>query len=188
MKSLKELCIKKTCERINRLSLFVFSSPLPWSLTMEIIRNYSMYKWKEINRDIWNEENNIDLIDFEYISETSPILRSALLSTDNFELVASSDYYCVWTHYYEIDNFNIKLCDGCFRIFKEILKEKNVQFSYTFQHFHESFRASNLDVLYHRRSSWCQNSFNSLLFELKDKYDCDQELHGREMKKVKFCD
>lgn len=41
---------------------------------------------------------------------------------DNFELFTSYNYYCAWTHNYEIDNFNILLCDACLQIFKEVLE------------------------------------------------------------------
>lgn len=189
--NLKELCIRRICEQVNQLSLFIISSPLPCSLNIEIMKKYSFYKWNAINRDSreYNENDSISLVDdFEFVTDTSPLLRSALLRTDNFELYAAHDYYCAWTHYYKIDAFNIQLCYSCFHIFKYILNEKKIKFSYTFHHFHESVLASGLHELYRSSSSWCQNSFSEILFELKDRYDCDRDLHGSGRKRVKFSD
>lgn len=62
--------------------------------------------------------------------------------------------------------------------FKQILRNKNLTFSYTFHHFDESFLASDLGDLYHSLSSLYQSSFSDIIFELKDKYDYDRDLHG----------
>lgn len=190
--NLKELCIQRICEQVPHLSLFIISSPLPRSLNIEIMKKYSFYKWNAINREARTcDSENVSILidyDFEFDSETPPILRSALLRNDNLEIYTSHDYYCAWTHYYKLDDFNIRLCSSCFKIFQYILNEKNIKFSHTFHHFHESVLSSNLHELYHRRSSWCQNTFSEILFELKDRYDCDRDLHGRGRKRVKFCD
>lgn len=189
MMKLKEMCIQKVCEQITRLTLFVWISPLPWSLTEEIIEKFPMFKWKALQKDAADkyEYDDTDLVDFEFHANMSPNLRSALLCTDNLEMFASNDYYCAWTHFYVIDKYNISLCKSCLLIFIDVLKEKNIKCSYSFHHFHESVLSYELHHLYQKRSSYCQNSFSEILFELKDKFDCDRDLHGTGRKRVKFC-
>lgn len=50
----------------------------------------------------------------------------------------------------------------------------NLNFEFNF---HETYEADELCQIYHHRSYWCQNSYNELLFKLKDKYSCDRDLY-----------
>lgn len=193
MLSLKEICIKNICEQISRLSLFVYYSPLPWCLTQEISSKFAMYKWKALIRDAPRHEvDDIDYVfefyEFEFLTDIPSRLRPSLLLTDNFEEIAHLDYYCAWTTYYKLEKFNLLLCKTCFKIFTKIFKSKNIKFNYSTNYFHENVLASELHNLYQSKSYWCQNSFNEILFTLKDRYDCDRQLHSSGRKRVRFCD
>lgn len=179
--SLKELCIRKICEQVPRLSLFVCSSPLPWSLTQEIIRKFPLYKWQSINADAKKHENDLDIIEpeFEFVTDITPSFRQSLLLIDNFEIFSSLDCYCAMIEYYKLHNFDILLCKSCFLIFKEILEEKSIKVSYSLNVLHEPFTSYELHNLYQHSSYWCQNSFSEILFELNDRSDCESDLHGR---------
>lgn len=180
MLSLRELSIKKICEKIPRLSLFASFSPLPWSLTEEIMKNFGKYKWKQL-QNIAESTMNFDisrLYDFEFETDIKPELQNALLSVNDYEFFTHYDAYCSLTSYYEIKKYNLVLCQPCFIIFKEILQNRKIKFNFLFQYFHESYLSYELNNLYHNQSCWCHNSFNEILFILKDKFECIDDIHS----------
>lgn len=182
MLTLKQLAIKKICESIQRLSLFIRFSPLPWSLSEEIIRNFGNYKWKQLHT-IAESSMDLDinlLYDFEFESDIKPDLRNALLSINDYEPFTHNDAYCSRTNYYKIKKYNLILCKSCFIIFKEILRLRSnkKKIGIIFQEYHEPYLSYELVNLYHKQSSWCHNEFNEVLFELKDRFDCIDEIHS----------
>lgn len=180
MLTLKQLSVKKICENIHRLSVFIYFSPLPWSLTEEVMRNFGKYKWKQL-QDVAESTSDFAislLYDFEFETDIKPELRNALLSVNDYEFFTHYNAYCSWTSYYEIKRYNLILCQPCFKIFKEILHNRKIKFSFSFQYFHESYLSYELSNLYHKQSCWCHNEFNEILFELKDKLECIDNFHS----------
>lgn len=185
--SLKQLCIKEICEQVTHLSVFVAFSPLPWCLTEEIMKNFGKYKWRQLMREAQSlMEIDFDILqDFEYKLNIESELQNALLGLSTYDSFLDYDYYCAWSQFYKIRKYNLILCGPCFRVFKEVLKDKRARFSYKSIHFHDVYFPHQLPQKYQQKSSWCHNHFNEIIFELKDRYECIEEIHSGQ-RKVKF--
>ncbi|CAH1107447.1 unnamed protein product [Psylliodes chrysocephalus] len=90
---------------------------------------------------------------YDYMLEKFPLDECKLLYTDTDSLI------------YEIE---------CNDVYEE---EKNKIINFEFDHFHRAWVSNELHQVYSRKSSWCHESFNELVFELKERYDCDEDLH-----------
>lgn len=185
--SLRQLCVKEICENVTHLSIFAAFSPLPWCLTEEIIKNFGKYKWRQLMRRATSKMDiDFDVMqDFEYKLYIEPELQDTLLALNSYDFLTDHDYYCVWSQLYKIKKYNLILCDPCFRVFKEVLKNKRVKFSYKIEHFHDQYFSHQLPNKYQQKSSWCHNKFNEIVFELKERYECIEEIHSGQ-RKVKF--
>lgn len=122
MNTLKELCIKAICEKMQEVTTLILFSPLPWTLIEEVIISYSKYKWLQILQESLDYDD-FNLLDFEYEYEISPEIMKALIGIDCLEPFTHNDSYCVWEIYFKIHNYNLILCKYCFSYIRELLSE-----------------------------------------------------------------
>lgn len=126
--SLSELCIKTTCENIENIVEFLNCSPLPWTLTKEVVKKYSNYRWHYINQiALKDESRHLKCLEFIHLDKIIPMsLRNAILATSGWEVDVFDedvDHYCVWVNYYNVKHFNLVICKSCFDTIKSAQKK-----------------------------------------------------------------
>lgn len=191
--TLEQLCLKKICESIEKLSQLLMPisfSNLPWSTIEKIVKNYATYRWayliKQAEINIENDISITDLEEVEFAEEIRPEMRHLVISNSNWEDVFQYDVYCVWVNYYEIKQFNLRLCKSCYKFFSGILVEINKSILIVHKHYHFMVYAHNLHQLYQSKRFWCQNKFCELLFSLMERTECEESLHEVVNKKMRF--
>lgn len=187
MKSLKlqELCVKTVCENTTSILTFINEITLPKNLILEIIKNYSKYRWNFLMENALNDNERFYFC-LERVKKSRyvPIkLRNAVLCHSDWSTQYNKRQYCVWINQYFIENFNLFLCYSCYNQFKYILEKNNLQINlHTLRdHRHEVFDANEMGTLYGSSQYWCQNEFLKFLFSVKSQKWCNMELHPRQL-------
>lgn len=187
---LSDLCLKTIIVNIKTLPLFIYRSPLPWKITQEVIKNYSKYKWIEILEESLEYDKDSILMNFEFKCDFSNELRNALITSELLEPYTLSDSYCVWSCFYIVKDYNLRLCESCFRIISRTISDIGQRLIYTFDHYHQMFQSENLHLLYNQRKNWCYVCNLQVLFQLKERCECIDDLHNidNNNKKMRFTD
>lgn len=180
MGSLQEICIAVIIKHITSIITFLHTSPLPLKLTWEIAKKFSMYKWHHINSEARSDHSTfvVSLEFLEYEHQMHSIrARNAALTAFTLEHTFMRDKYCIWHSHYRIKELNLRLCHGCCKRLKEVLKWINKKVTVVRDHNHEVSKISEIHTLYKVRNLWCQNSFDEVLFRLHSLDDCQMNLH-----------
>lgn len=186
MQTLKELSIKAICENSNSAADFFEYSPLPWTITREIIRKFPNYKWLYINNLAQNNQNRkrkslklIHLSKIIYPSERNALLTFTYNDWEDQNIFEEGeDCVCLWVNYYKLKNYNIKICKSCFDNFKFSHKYLKKYLIAVRDHYHNECRTDLLITkVYQNKSFWCNSCFAEVLFIIKYKDDCVNNLH-----------
>ena len=113
MKSLQELSIKSICKNVTSASEFLIESPLPWSLTQNIVTKYSKYKWGHINKITLNDTSRyLKCMKFVHCnSSVSLSLRNAILAREDWDDLFENNRYCLWVKNYIIRKYKMLVCN-----------------------------------------------------------------------------
>lgn len=181
--SLQESAIKVIIQNID--SIFrVFSLNLPEPITIEILKKFSIYKWKQIIADASNSVKNQPSFEYPLFSSRYITSRKAqnyiLCKRDWSDEYDDDEELCIWRNYYRIKEFNLFLCKTCYKIFFKELKRRrfNSKLFSIRDHSHLYIRQDNLHNLYRSREYWCNSEFDRVLFDIYEKNECCDRLHN----------
>ncbi|CAH2017562.1 unnamed protein product [Acanthoscelides obtectus] len=182
MISLRELSLKKVAECVKSIVTFTNVSPLPWTLTVEVIKCYANFKWTKILLEA-HDNPLTDILIIQAVEHTREIPsethRKALLCQANFEDIYIFPKYCVWVNICYIPEYNLRLCWGCCNAFMVVLGLWNKKRPTVLRdHYHITLQVQEIHRLYRSTNMYCQNDFLELLLGLKDEYTCVNDLHN----------
>lgn len=175
--TLERICIKTICCSINNLANFIEHTSLPLSLTKNVEKKYSSYKWDILNEQAANGPfADLQFVDYYKLMPIS--MRNTVLSAEDDDHEYGYDEMCIWVTYYKINNYKINVCKDCFKIFKSAHKKHNLALSVVFQRYHYVYDSDFiLRDIYQSKYYWCQSCFESVLFVVKDIESCTHPLH-----------